>query len=158
VLVPQRLLITGIPATGKSTIGDYLAGGHGFVHLDFESPGTLARYVQSGVVPDVEALLGLDRDTAITWGFVPDLQLPAVRALRDAGFEWFWFDGDREVAKQIFVRRATVPVDALVRQTAKIEQHIDLISLQPRIVNPFDGRGRFRPKREIAAELLAPGS
>ena len=152
--LPRRLLITGIPATGKSTIGDYLAGKHGFVHLDFESAPTLGRYVRSGIVPDVEALLSVDRDTVITWGFVPDVQLGAVQALRDAGFEWIWFDGDRVAATRAFVRRATVPVAALNVQMGKIDQHIDLALLQPRIINTFDGRGRFRSKGEIAADVL----
>ena len=32
----MRLLITGVPGTGKTTVGDYLASEYGFVHLDFE--------------------------------------------------------------------------------------------------------------------------
>jgi hypothetical protein len=39
----------------------------------------------------------------------------------------------------------------------KIDHHIDLGALQPRLVNTFDPEGSFRPLAEIVAELLAPG-
>jgi hypothetical protein len=37
---------------------------------------------------------------------------------------------------------------------AKIAAHIDLDKLRPRIVNPFDSMGNFRPLEEIVEELL----
>jgi hypothetical protein len=46
----------------------------------------------------VRQLLDERRDVVITWGFVPDSQLRAVLELRGLGFEWLWFDGDRELA------------------------------------------------------------
>lgn len=38
------LLITGIPAAGKTRFGEYPADEQGYVHLDFEKPRVLPRF------------------------------------------------------------------------------------------------------------------
>lgn len=44
--MPDRklLLITGVPATGKTTIGDFLQDKLGFKHIDFEDGVSLQRF------------------------------------------------------------------------------------------------------------------
>ncbi len=153
----RLVLITGIPATGKTTVGDYLRDEHGFKHLDFES-GRLWDYLSNGVMLDehqIKKLKTQGRDVVITWGFVPDTQLAAVRALRDLGFRWIWFDGDREVALREYLKHGRSRSD-WDRQLVKIAAHIDPVmeSLAPIVVNTFDAEAQRRPLDEVARDVL----
>ena len=71
------------------------------------------------------------------------------------GFEWIWFDGNRDAARRAFVARGDVSAAALEIQMRAIARHIDLGRLQPQLLNTFKTSGEFRPLTEIAAELLA---
>jgi hypothetical protein len=156
--IVRWLLITGIPGTGKTTVGNYLASEHGFEHLDFEDEMTLRRFLGRGEASlraELAALRRTHSRVVVTWGFVPQVQLPFVLLMRGLGFEWVWFDGDRDAARRVFLDRGTVPEAALDVQLAAIAQHIDLDQLQPRLLNPFENAGRFRPIAEVAAELLS---
>lgn len=154
----RLLLLTGIPATGKTRIGDHLRDQHGFRHLDFEQMPTLQRYLnrdEPGLRQRIEALRKSGRDVVVTWGFVPDTQLRFVLLLRSLGFKWVWFDGDRHSALREYLNRGSEQQD-WDRQLAKIEVHIDphIDSLAPAVVNTFDDMGRFRQRDEIASQLI----
>src|SRR5207248_572117 len=82
-------------------------------------------------------------DIVISWGFLPEVQLGLVLALRERGYDWVWLDGDRDAARQAFLARGTSSERALAIQMRAIEEHLDLERLQPRIIDPF-AAGRFR--------------
>jgi hypothetical protein len=156
-LAVQLLLITGIPGTGKTTLGNYLAEHHGFQHLDFEDMPTRGSALQGrerGLKDYVAGIKHRNADTVITWGFVPRFQLQFVQIVRKLGFEWIWFGGDEEAAHRVFTERATVGEDAWQAQLEAIATYIDLDKLKLRIINPFDASGAFRPLSEIAAEVI----
>jgi hypothetical protein len=125
------ILIAGIPATGKSSYADWLASQKGFLHLDVEKEGVLARagleevwydmFASSSVDRFTGALRRIGRPVTIDWGLPPNC-LPIVELLASSGVEIWWFDGDREAARESFIKRATVPVAALDVQMAKIEK------------------------------------
>ena len=139
-------------------MGKYLRKRHGFRHFDFEGR-RLIEYLPDGVTPDEEAFGQLKRegrDVVITWGFVPDTQLSAVRALNGFGFRWIWFDGDRAVALREYLSLGRLRSD-WDRQLAKIQTHIDPIiaSLAPVVVNTFDVSGQRRPLEHVARDVLS---
>lgn len=153
----RLLLLTGIPATGKTTIGDHLRDEHGFRHLDFEQMTNLQRYLggdELGLRQQIETLKKGGRDVVITWGFLPDVQLRFVLLLRTLGFTWVWFDGDRHSALREYLKRGS-PRQAWDAQLARIETQIDphIDSLAPILVNTFDEAGCFRACGEIASQL-----
>ena len=154
---PKLLLLTGIPGTGKTTLGDYLQRERGFRHLDFES-GILGQYINGNQVIDAQvAALKASGDSAvITWGFLPAEQLAAVLRLRELGFEWFWLDGSREAATQAFLKRGTVTQELLDLQLSRIAEHLDprMDELQPVLIDTFDEHGQHRALDEIVEELL----
>jgi hypothetical protein len=95
-------------------------------------------------------------DVVITWGFLPDVQLVFVRALRSLGFTWVWFDGNRPAARREYLWVGRVEA-ALDRQMERIHANIDphMARLAPAAVNTFDDTGQFREPDEIVTELLA---
>jgi broad-specificity NMP kinase len=62
----KKLLITGVPGTSKTTIGDYLAEKHGFTHINLEDPNGFPCAL-SGDKDSLEALLkDTDTDVVVT--------------------------------------------------------------------------------------------
>lgn len=114
----------------------------------------MVRCGERGLRQQVAALRRRADDVVVSWGFVPDVQLPVVKLMRGLGFDWVWLDGDRAAARRAFLTRGDVPEYLLDIQMDKIGRHIDLEALKPRIVDPFDGRGDFRPLPEIAADVV----
>ena len=157
-----RPVITGVPGAGKTCLGRYLATDHGFEHLDFEEHGVVEAHLE----PDDSLLrerLQAGTSLAITWGFVPHVQIvPHVVAIRDLGFEWLWLDdgGIRSASRRAYFRRerergnSNAPAD-YAKQMRKINRDLDLDGLAPRRLNPFTAAGEFRPAEDIFEEMIA---
>ena len=98
------VLIAGIPASGKTSFGDYLRDRKHFLHIDLEAPDgsflyALTKSVRVGRVDGfLEALKGNATRIVLTWGFHTD-DLNIVQALKRAGVELWWFDADEEAAR-----------------------------------------------------------
>ncbi len=129
----MHLLISGIPASGKSTFCKWLEEEKGFLHLDVEEPGALDWYGLATAwnalfVPGASAasflgaLDGFHRPVAIDWGFPPE-NLSAVRNLFDGGVMLWWFAADWAVARRKFAERGNHKgsTDAFDIQIQKIE-------------------------------------
>lgn len=101
-----RVLLSGVPGGGKTTIGEELARRYGFLHVDMEAE----RFkLASLALEDVQGFLGgvchPGRNIALSWGFGPFACADAVRAIVDEEFVPFWFDGDRAWFYSSFMRR-----------------------------------------------------
>ncbi|CAN5748932.1 hypothetical protein BH11PAT2_BH11PAT2_01450 [soil metagenome] len=140
----MKILITGIPGTGKTTIGDYLESEKGFLHLNMErtSLEEMTRFHESSAPNKV-----------ITWGFVPIVQNADIKNLQELGYKMFWFDGNREAARREFIERGDVPEDLLDAQLSRIES-LDLSIFNPTLINTFDANGLFYTKEQIANMLI----
>lgn len=162
------LLLSGIPATGKSSFGRWLEQEQGFVHLDYENGGldrfgltpawrAICQIPPPDVTAFVSALTALQRPVAFDWGF-PLPFLPLVEALHNAGIIAWWFDGDRAAARAAFVRRATVPVAALDIQMSAIGASQPLLAdfYGSRVIQAISADGTFRKPQEILGELITP--
>src|SRR6266446_3289448 len=91
----MHFLISGIPASGKSTFCKWLEEKKGFLHLDVEKPGVLDRHglatawdalfdASTSAASFVQALERFKRPVVIDWGFPPEC-LNTVRKLSEAG-------------------------------------------------------------------------
>jgi hypothetical protein len=124
----RLILLSGIPASGKSTYGKWLATNKGYIYWDLENEtleqaGNRANlYLGTDHNLDslVEAITTLTRVVIIDWGFPPDTSLNTVKLLKDKGAELWWFDGDRKAAEISFLKRGNVPGEALKVQIEKI--------------------------------------
>jgi hypothetical protein len=152
--MPDLFLITGIPGTGKTELGDNLAKDFGFGHYDLEDPNTLNRLL-SDPTQFIADIVSQSRDTAVTWGFNPENQpsVSAVREFRKLGFKLIWFDGNRPAALRAFIRRGTVPEIAFYAQMYRIEASKIIDAIQPVVIDPFDIQGDFKATAVQLTEL-----
>src|SRR5215204_99584 len=111
------LLLSGIPASGKTNFGRWLASEKSFIHYDVEHDQTSGRLAGAGLLrpwyacfqtgdalPLVEALRNSNRPIVWDWGF-PVQSLPIVEVMKRAGFTLWWFDADPSTARAAFLAR-----------------------------------------------------
>lgn len=150
------LLIAGIPGTGKTEIGNYLADEHNFFHLDVEELMQIdgSRFVSLKQTPDdFIHLLKQRKKVVVTWGFMPGIDDCIIRKFQLLGFKFIWFDGNRKAARNAFIRRGTVSEDILDIQMRRIEK-MDIGSFSPVVVNTFDGQDNFLEREKIVKEIF----
>ena len=146
----MKLLITGIPGTGKTTIGEYLRANKGYEHFNMERE----LVSQSSFSAAIEAFLEAPGENkVITWGFRPGVDDAGVKQLQALGFQMIWFDGNREAARKAFLKRGDVGKELLDRQMALIGK-MNLPDFQPIIFNTFDPAGNFFKEETIVGLLL----
>jgi hypothetical protein len=127
----MHFLISGIPASGKSTFCSWLEEKKGFLHLDVEKPGVLDRYglatawnalfdASATAAPFIEALEKFKRPVAFDWGFPPE-HLSTVRKLFEGGVMLWWFAADWTVARRKFKERGTLLMKLFDIQIEKID-------------------------------------
>jgi hypothetical protein len=157
--------LCGIPGCGKTTYARWLERQKGFLHLDFDKllngqgPEDQLRLVQAlqtkGPKLFVATVRRARRSIAIDWGFPPN-SLPLVEALQQEGVLVWWFDGDREAARQSFIKRGDVSVGALDRQMALIQEvWLQIMTVVgPNVINALNRDGSYLPPEEIFEQMF----
>ncbi|MGH7368364.1 MAG: hypothetical protein ACREK9_18325 [Candidatus Rokuibacteriota bacterium] len=162
----KLVLLSGIPATGKSTFGRWLQKERGFLHWDLEKqlvlaldgrrlawPGLLT--TRAGIRRFVRELGRMHPRVVLDWGFPPE-RLPIIVALQEEGVEAWWFDGDRTAAVESFQRRGTVPMEAWNIQLPKIDHHWSRIeeTFGLRMIKTLDANGHYADPGQISRRIL----
>jgi hypothetical protein len=121
------LLISGIPATGKSRFGRYLSGTHSFVYYDLE------HYAQGWPHPELKSIWDRSRSefvrvlrdlhprVVLDWGF-PVSFISWVQELLNEGVRPIWFDGNIARAREILIKRCGIDVRAFDDQVRSINK------------------------------------
>lgn len=162
----MHLLISGIPASGKTTFCKWLEEKKGLVHLDAEKPGVLERYELAtawqalfcdggSAVPFIEALRKFDHSAAIDWGFPPE-RLDAVRRLRAGGVMLWWFAADWAVARRSFTERRRPAIELFDIQMRKIQAALSEINavFSSHVVYALPSTGIHTRPEEIWQSML----
>jgi hypothetical protein len=162
----MHLLISGIPASGKSTFSRWLEEKKGFLHLDVEKPGVLDRYglstgwatlfdASTSAAPFIEALENFKRPVVIDWGFPPE-HLNTVRKLFDGGVMLWWFAADWDVARRKFKERGTLPMELFDIQIRKIEEALPDINalFRSHVEYTLPSTGIYTPPDKIWESML----
>ena len=144
----MKILITGIPGTGKTTIGHRLANAFAFRHFDMEGQKPDSDFDK--MLNDFDQL---DGDKVITWGFMPGEHDNIVQQFISNGYKMVWFDGNRNAARASFIKRGTVSVKALNDQMDRIDG-MDLNNFKPIIFNTFKPDGLYKKVDDICRELI----
>jgi hypothetical protein len=164
----EHLFIAGVPATGKSWLGQWLAESHGYVHIDAEIDGG-ADFDRAGVHDEwddlistgraakfVRAIGRLPKTVVVNWGF-PTRFLYVVSALQAEGVKTWWFNAQPDAARRAFIKRDRKDPAAFDRQMADIEREWLLIAsvFGSRIVEGLRIDGSQRRPEEIWREISA---
>jgi len=162
----MHFLVSGIPASGKSTFCRWLEEKKGFLHLDVEKPGVLDRYglatawnalfgASTSAASFVQALEGIGRPVAIDWGFPPEC-LHAVRKLFDSGVMLWWFAADWAVARRKFELRRYPHVQDFDIQIRKIKATLPEINalFRSHVEYALPSTGIYAPPDKIWKSML----
>jgi hypothetical protein len=138
-MMRQDLFVAGVPATGKSWLGRWLAKEHGYLHIDAERDGG-ADFDREGVHREwdqlistgcaetfVQAISRLPKPVILNWGF-PTRYLYIVSALQAYGVRAWWFHAQRHLAQQAFVARGGIDPVYFDRQMNDIDREWLLIA------------------------------
>ena len=161
----MHLLISGIPASGKSTFCRWLEEKKGFLHLNVEEDGILD---QHGLAAEWLALFGasaraapfieadrFNRSVVIDWGFPPE-RLNTVRKLSEGGVMLWWFAADWAVARRKFAERGYPFVQDFDVQIRKIEAALPDINVLfgSHVVYALPSTGIYTPPETIWKSML----
>jgi hypothetical protein len=162
----MHFLISGIPASGKSTFCRWLEEKKGFLHLDVEKPGVLDHHgltttwnalfdAGTSAAPFVQTLDKFKRSVVIDWGFPPE-HFNTVRKLFDAGVMLWWFAADWAVARRKFIERGTLHVGLFDIQIRKIEAALPEINTHFRSHKEYTlpSTGIYTPPDKIWESML----
>lgn len=129
--ITQNILVCGIPGSGKTTYSQWLEQEKDFLHLDLDElekgNGTdkklaLLDCLRHSAERFLTVIARIEQSIVIDWGFPPGL-LGMVTCLNANGFAVWWLDGDRDLARESFIRRGTVSLQAFEVQMKSIEEN-----------------------------------
>jgi hypothetical protein len=160
--VPKKsiLLLSGIPAAGKSSFGRYLARDHGFAHYDLEChprgwPHPELKDVWDLSRPNfVVKLKALHPRTALDWGFPPHA-VSRVHELLDARVRLVWFAANIAQARRLFEERGGIDIADFDIQIRAIQDADYPNTLRCVTVQGLTLAGKLRDPSEILHEVFA---
>jgi gluconate kinase len=154
-----KILLTGIPGSGKTTSGRHLQSEHGFRHIEVETDEKFHRDLHSKMMPDFE-----DKDIVISFGFNPKNCIGDIEYLKTLGFSLVWLDGDRDIALKHYKERNEKNDPANLKhhlenfhmQIEKINETEIISSIKPIEINVFDDKlGKFKDQPVIINQILS---
>ena len=160
----KRILITGIPGTGKTEIGEYFQSAHEYKHVNCEKLRGEEELRVLIYRPDefIGPLLKEPKNVIVTWGFVPGkFEKDAVIRFKDTGFRLFWFDGNRPAALRVFLNREKYNPEKKAMELAFYCQMRNIMmsniveAINPFSINTFDEKGEFKSKNQIYNEIIS---
>ena len=172
--MPAHLFITGVPCTGKSLLGRWLATERGWMHIDaehwpnYDSDGIHAAWdvflSKIGRATDfIRAANRKSRPMIFDWG-LPMRDLFVIAAFQAEGMATWWLRGDRDHARKAFIVReqnkpagSGSPVEFFDAQMHEIDRHWLLIErlFGKQIINGLHADGSQRNPAELWEELTA---
>lgn len=159
------MLISGAPASGKTTFGNFLRDNHGYLHVDLEArPESRTILHQfwnqcwSNQSPErfFAELSAIHPKCIITWG-IPFDCLAVVSALQAARVDCWWFDAEITLAESEWVRReGRQPVGVERNQFEKLKAFPNRIPqlFGDKVIVTLDDGGRV-PAEEIFRRIMA---
>ncbi|MBL9142868.1 MAG: hypothetical protein JNM99_04220 [Verrucomicrobiaceae bacterium] len=168
-MIHSPIVISGVPACGKTSFGDWLRDNRSFKHLDMEATAQhdqtrqLWTYFASGQRAKVEEALqklraGFER-LVVTWGFVPnETGLGILSTFRDQGYELWWFTGPIDKAREEWVRRDNRPdsqlFDGQMANIGRAKHALNSLYAETTI-QTLEADGSRMPSEAIEARIIS---
>jgi hypothetical protein len=165
-----HLFIGGVPATGKSWLGNWLAAEQGYLHIDAETDNG-AHFNRASAHPEWDALIAtgraksfvdairrLSKPVVVNWGF-PTRNLYVITALQEEGVQAWWLNADRSQARAAFEARGGIDVRCFDNQMNDIEREWTLIKsvFGRRMISGLRPDGSQRRPEDMWSEIKAAG-
>jgi hypothetical protein len=150
----QFILLSGIPGSGKTYLGNYLKEKHGFCFFETDANwDVFNREMRLGDV--VSRWLDKHDHVCLEWGFKP-CYLPHVLSLKNQGARLFWLTCDKAIARPNYlqVHRKDDPTgEAYDKQVKRIE---DAHLPTPDFIKIETSRdGKPKSPEELAQQILS---
>jgi hypothetical protein len=139
LLPPGSLLLAGLPATGKSSFGNWLEQNKGYFHLDFDEEDIIQQrgfghaqdrlWHHEDATPLWDGIVARHQPIVLTWGFAPQF-LPLVKQLLTWGFVPAWFAASRSAARRAVIKRGGMDVkyfDRYMELLQPIEAEVEVL-------------------------------
>jgi len=151
----KLLFIAGIPGTGKTTIGDFLAEKYKYIHINMEKDHRASKIMENYDKFITDFFSGTS-NIVITWGFSPDQETTdIINQLRKYGFGIFWFDGNHISARKATMNRIDFDEEVLSRQMHLLDVWDAPKEIMAKTINVFNKDGNFRNLKDIVREIEA---
>ena len=162
----RALLIAGIPSSGKTYFGEWLATHHGYLHIDdvngncLRGHGLQPAWEESlrgrDARPFIAALQQRSRPAVLNWDFPLD-SLAFVGLLKHAGMDLWWFEADVNAARREHLRsgRDSLSFDTRVADVAAHRTQIDVL-FRPHVLRVLSSRGEHMPPEAIYDAMDQP--
>lgn len=158
------IFVAGVPGTGKSSYGRWLAKTKGFTHVDMEhddldTHGFRKSWDEFTAPPRstrfISELLSHRSRVCLDWGFPPQC-LPIVRRLAEAGLDLWWFEASAALAKKYFLQRGTVLEAAFDKQMEWIESARGQIMplFGDHVITAITSDGAYLKNEDIYAQMF----
>lgn len=151
-----KILISGIPGTGKTTVAEYLANNFGYSHIDVEADSfKVRRELEQDAESFFNNIATID-NVVLSWGFGPYMDRPTVEKVIAAGFKFVWLDGDHTISLRNFLARENNDPHQEANYYGQMQMILatEVVErLKPAQIDPFRG-GEFRPVEDIANEII----
>ena len=161
--MPHLLLISSRPGAGKTAFGQWLRETLSFEFIETDRNGHWLDAL-CGANNELTAARVFDQAAAlapkvvIEWGF-PVRFLVCVRELDNAGFDTWWFDGDRDALRTSYIRckgASQAAVAAYEAQTTGIDGALSELATfyGDRVINTVMPGPTYLPFDDIAQRVL----
>jgi hypothetical protein len=98
------LHVTGTPATGNSHFTRWLEATHGYIRWPSgDEPGA------SSSLDQIQTAVAESSNVVLDWNVLPAGIALVELVVQRWGFETWWFDGDRETGREVFLARQDHP-------------------------------------------------
>ncbi len=176
VMIQKRILITGIPGSGKTCIGKFLQEQHGFVLEDIEEwQGRDERFLKGDSIDqekvdwEIKRITEQNGKVVAVFGLRPRNPVDAfiVKRLKEKwNFRLFWFDGNQAAALRAYYERELPRyhkgslglefydrIKGFFIQVENIRASKVIEDIQPILINTFRADGEFKTEAEIVTEI-----
>lgn len=159
------LLVSGIPAAGKTSYCGWLEQEKKYIHFDidrrqFQGTGVEPQWnaifrPNGSVEPFLKSLRQWRRSVILDWGF-PPVWLKVIRDFKDEGVDIWWFDADIGAARLKFIEGAEHSIDNFDRQIARIEEAWPMIAelFELRVIRTLCANGIYLSPEEIFRRMF----